>query len=339
MAECPFVFLRATYYAWARLWPAVLPKLADAPEVRSVGDLHLENFGTWRDAEGRLAWGINDFDEASVLPYTNDLVRLATSVALAYDEQRIRTPAEDLSRAFLRSYRDCLELGGRPVVFGEEHRRLQEHILRDLIQEQKQEKPTKRSKNKTSRSGRSGGAAAPEDCQEALERALPAGTGTVEIRPRVAGVGSLGRPRYVATGLWSGGPVMREAKARVASATVWAHGEAAGDGVDSFEFLLQKSIRSSDPFLHLSGRWVIRRLAADTDKIKIEVKSLPRSLERELAGLMGTEVANVHLATADTRSAILEDLRRRPRGWLLDAARDMAALTEDSHKAWRKASR
>ena len=24
----------------------------------------MENFGTWRDAEGRLIWGINDFDEA-----------------------------------------------------------------------------------------------------------------------------------------------------------------------------------------------------------------------------------------------------------------------------------
>src|SRR6185436_14773095 len=79
MDSSPFVFLRATFYAWARLWPAALPDLAEAPEVVSVGDLHLENFGTWRDTEGRLAWGINDFDEASVLPYTNDLVRLATS--------------------------------------------------------------------------------------------------------------------------------------------------------------------------------------------------------------------------------------------------------------------
>ena len=29
----------------------------DAPQVLSVGDLHLENFGTWRDADGRLVWG------------------------------------------------------------------------------------------------------------------------------------------------------------------------------------------------------------------------------------------------------------------------------------------
>src|SRR5260370_32652719 len=49
-------------------------------EVLAVGDLHVENFGTWRDAEGRLTWGVNDFDEAYPLPYTIDLARLATSV-------------------------------------------------------------------------------------------------------------------------------------------------------------------------------------------------------------------------------------------------------------------
>src|SRR5262249_10523033 len=78
-----FPFLRATYYSWAELWPEVCPDLQDAPTVLAVGDLHVENFGSWRDSEGRLAWGINDFDEAAPLPYTNDLVRLATSALLA----------------------------------------------------------------------------------------------------------------------------------------------------------------------------------------------------------------------------------------------------------------
>ena len=59
----------------------------DAPRVLSVGDLHLENFGTWRDADGRLAWGVNDFDEAAVMPYVLDLVRLATSIQLAPDRR------------------------------------------------------------------------------------------------------------------------------------------------------------------------------------------------------------------------------------------------------------
>src|SRR5262245_33077555 len=90
MRDSPFVFLRATFYAWAKLWAKVLPEESRAPSVIAVGDLHLENFGTWRDAEGRLAWGVNDFDEAATLPYTSDLIRLATSTILGREEGRLK---------------------------------------------------------------------------------------------------------------------------------------------------------------------------------------------------------------------------------------------------------
>jgi uncharacterized protein (DUF2252 family) len=79
MAASAFMFLRATFYRWMQLWPLICPDLAAAPRVLAVGDLHTENFGTWRDVEGRLIWGCNDFDEAYELPYALDLVRLAVS--------------------------------------------------------------------------------------------------------------------------------------------------------------------------------------------------------------------------------------------------------------------
>jgi len=59
MALDPFSFLRASFYRWAQLWPQQCPSLASAPPVLGVGDLHVENFGTWRDEEGRLVWGVN----------------------------------------------------------------------------------------------------------------------------------------------------------------------------------------------------------------------------------------------------------------------------------------
>src|SRR5215471_12638948 len=83
MRGTPFPFLRATYYRWAQTWAGICGAAAKAPKVLAVGDLHIENFGTWRDIDGRLIWGINDFDEAYPLPYTLDLVRLATSAHLA----------------------------------------------------------------------------------------------------------------------------------------------------------------------------------------------------------------------------------------------------------------
>src|SRR5262245_32368109 len=83
MCASPFAFLRATYWRWAETVLDVCPDLAGAPEVLAVGDIHLENFGTWRDADGRLVWGVNDFDEAAHMPYALDLVRLATSALIA----------------------------------------------------------------------------------------------------------------------------------------------------------------------------------------------------------------------------------------------------------------
>src|SRR5215470_16267873 len=79
MAESPFPFMRATFYRWLQVWPEACPELARAPQILGVGDLHVENFGTWRDSDGRLIWGVNDFDEACGFPYTLDLVRLTAS--------------------------------------------------------------------------------------------------------------------------------------------------------------------------------------------------------------------------------------------------------------------
>ncbi len=73
MTKDVFSFLRATFYRWVVLFPQTCPELAAAPALLGVGDLHVENFGTWRDGEGRLIWGINDFDEACTLAYTSDL--------------------------------------------------------------------------------------------------------------------------------------------------------------------------------------------------------------------------------------------------------------------------
>jgi len=50
-----FLFFRGSFYRWAQLWPEICPELRSAPKVLAVGDLHVGSFGTWRDAEGRVA--------------------------------------------------------------------------------------------------------------------------------------------------------------------------------------------------------------------------------------------------------------------------------------------
>jgi uncharacterized protein (DUF2252 family) len=117
MAAALFPFFRATFYRWVQVWPEQCSELDCVPEILSVGDLHVENFGTWRDLEGRLIWGVNDFDEAAIYPYTMDLVRLATSALLAAQEKRLTMRPKDAVAAILAGYERGMEEGGIPFCF------------------------------------------------------------------------------------------------------------------------------------------------------------------------------------------------------------------------------
>src|SRR2546428_8100127 len=134
MKAALFPFMRATYYRWAGVWPEVCSDSSSAPEALSVGDLHVENFGTWPDADGRLLCGVNDFDEAAWLPYTNDLTRLVASANMAIDADHMALNPKVACEAVLEGYRKGLEAGGRPFVLAEGHTALREmprHRLRN----------------------------------------------------------------------------------------------------------------------------------------------------------------------------------------------------------------
>src|SRR6478609_181136 len=70
------------------------------------GDLHVENFGTYLNSDGRLVFDINDFDEAYVGRFTWDLQRFAASLALvgwqkALPEDAIRKLIARYARSYL----------------------------------------------------------------------------------------------------------------------------------------------------------------------------------------------------------------------------------------------
>src|SRR5688572_23125078 len=116
IAADAYAFFRGTHYRWAQRWQEMDAGIRRAPRVLAVADLHVENFGTWRDLEGRLMWGVNDFDEAYPLPYTYDLVRLAAAVAVARKATDLELGLSDTAEAILRGYRSCLENGQQPFV-------------------------------------------------------------------------------------------------------------------------------------------------------------------------------------------------------------------------------
>ncbi|HUI41830.1 MAG TPA: DUF2252 family protein [Terriglobia bacterium] len=325
MAADSFRFLRATFYRWCEIWPRICPEAAHAPAVLAVGDLHVENFGTWRDVEGRLVWGVNDFDEVCPMPYTIDLVRLAASAHLAIASNHLSIGVKDACDAILAGYREGLARGGAPIVLGEHHhwlRQLAASELRDPIPYwQKMEAlPTFKGK-------------VPKSAVRALEQMMPEKGLQYRLVHRIAGLGSLGRQRFVALADWRGGKIAREAKALVPSAHLWAGGRT-NSGKIFYEEALREAVRAPDPFVELRGRWIVRRLAPDCSRI--ELAALPKERdESRLLFEMGHETANVHLSGRRAVKAILRDLKQRRGDWLHKAAVAMSAATEKDWEGWR----
>jgi hypothetical protein len=325
MAERPLTFLRGTYYRWAQLWPELCPELANAPEVLAVGDLHIENFGTWRDREGRLVWGVNDFDEAYTLPYTNDLVRLAASAHLAVTSRRLKIEAARGCKAILDGYNTCLKGGGRPIVLEEHHGWLWNIATSDL-------RDPHSFWSKMDALPRAHDV--PKSARKALEGLMPEEDLDYKIAHRVSGVGSLGCERFVALAEWQGGKIAREAKALAPSACVWAFAGRSSRKI-LYEEILGTSCRAPDPFVRTRGRWLVRRLAPDCSRI--ELASLPEKVDEErLLKAMGFETANVHFGSKTAMKALRNDLAKRKGGWLHAAARKMAQSIVEDYEDWCK---
>lgn len=109
MNESPFAFFRGADHLFASAWTAIRPP-EPGPEVLLCGDLHLENFGVYEDAEGVFHFDINDFDEAIVAPASVDLVRCTASIFLAAELWHL-TPltATGMALDFLEAYRGALK--------------------------------------------------------------------------------------------------------------------------------------------------------------------------------------------------------------------------------------
>jgi hypothetical protein len=326
MKESPFLFLRGTFYRWAQQWSSICSDLCDAPEVLAVGDLHVNSFGTWRDVEGRLCWGVDDFDEAFRLPYTNDLVRLAASMKIVIDAEGLSIKVKAGCDAILEGYVRSLKAGGRPLVLAEREQKLGKLGIDSF-------KPPTDFWDKLNQLPPVRQELAP-DVRRALEKTLPDPQMEYRVVRRQAGLGSLGQQRFVAIGEWRGGYVAREAKAVLPSACVWMTGEV-GHGQSNYEDAISSAVRSPDPFQVIQGSWLIRRLSPDSNPI--DIQTLPKhSDEQMILQAMGAEAANVHLGTKRQATRVLKDLSKRKANWLRDSANHMAAAVEKDWKRYKK---
>jgi len=327
MTASAFIFLRGTFFRWAEIYPLCVPEVNDCPILLAVGDLHIENFGTWRDHEGRLAWGCNDFDEVFPMPYTVDLVRLATSAFFAIKENRLSIDPKDACKLLVRNYTETMSDGGAPVVLAEDHQELGKMARARL-------KEPARFYQKLSASTQSRNRV-PAEAEAALLSICPDAKLDLHYYHRTAGVGSLGRERYLITAQYDGGLIARECKNALPSAWGFAHPDAVKDPSHIYlDELVQASKRSIDPFYGTHGQWIRRRLAPDCTRV--ELSDLPVSRDEEiLISMMGVETANVHLGNPKVADEVLRDLAKRPKGWLRDAAETMYDATVKDWKNYK----
>jgi hypothetical protein len=326
MKESPFGFLRGTFYRWAQLWPSVCVDLCSAPKVVAVGDLHVNSFGTWRDAEGRLCWGVDDFDEAYPLAYTNDLVRLAASLKIVVDTEGLSIKLKDGCNAILEGYSDSLRAGGQPIVLAEREQKLGKLGVDSF-------KPPSHFWEKLNRLPVIRQPLA-KGLKRALEKTLPDASMGYKVVRRQAGLGSLGQERFVAIGKWQGGDIAREAKLMTPSACSWLNSQS-GRRQSWYEQAISSAVRSPDPFQLIDGSWLIRRLSPDSNPI--DIQTLPKHRdEGMLLYAMGSEAANVHLGTKGRGKRIVNDLKRRKARWLQEAAVRMAKILEKDWNRYRK---
>jgi hypothetical protein len=308
MAKGPFQFLRATYWRWAETILEVCPDLANAPPVLAVGDTHLENFGSWRDADSRLVWGVRDFDDAAEMPYPLDLVRLVTSAMLAQGPTAIAN--SKICGAIIKGYGNGLN-DPRPFVLEETHVWLRQLIIlpdaaRDLFW--KKLETLKRSP-----------VAPAERYRRAIAGAMPERGIDIKFRACGASGGALGRPRWIGLAEWRGGRVLREATALVTSGWTRSFGGGA-QGVRCKE-LAYGNYRAPDPWYDAIDEVVVRRLSPNSRTV--ELGGQPNALlNPRMLHAMGFELAN---------------LSERKSSWLRQAAAAAAEFVIADHRQWMQA--
>jgi uncharacterized protein (DUF2252 family) len=219
MAQSPFIFLRGACHLFYPALPAS-PLFRQAPLAWSCGDLHFENFGSYKGDNRLVYFDINDYDEAALAPATWDLLRLLTSIRCGADELRVTADeALAVSQSCLDAYRQALAKG-KPLWV---ERDTAGGLIKDLLDNlQNCKRVDFLNKRTTLKNGRRRlkldcikALPASEEQKASVDRFLqefaigqpdPKFFAVLDVARRIAGTGSLGVERFVALVEGKGSP-------------------------------------------------------------------------------------------------------------------------------------
>ena len=364
MAASLFGYFRGTNHLFHADWPreAWLEKM---PAVWLNGDLHIENFGTYRGDNRLVYFDIGDFDDGALGPLGRDLIRFMVGVHMAGDEMGFGPRrAKELNRIFLDAYQTALidgkarwiERRTAGGVIGELLVKLERRTQADLLAKRTTMKKGKRRLRTDT--GKALPLAAEERArvirflkQFAEGRAYPGFFKVLDVAQRIAGVGALGLKRYVVLMQGDGGqdgaalidlktqngsslaPRLRQRQPRFS-------GEAAR--VVAIENRMQAVGPAFLTAVRIGGRsFTLRELQPSADKLDLSTTHPDRAAFESVLASMGELTAWAQLRCAGRDGATeIERLMAfaRKADWsrpLIALAKDWAATIHDDWRSFR----
>jgi uncharacterized protein (DUF2252 family) len=366
MRASPFAFLRGACH----LFYARLPRggvFKTAPLVWVCGDLHLENFGSYKGDNRLVYFDITDFDEAALAPASWDLVRFLTSLRVGAGTLAVSgSKARGLCEAFIDAYGSALAAGKSYWVERETAQGLVRELLDGLHERARADfldsrTTIKRGKRLLLADGKK--ALPVSDAQRAAITGFmhefakgqpdPDFYAVLDVARRIAGTGSLGVDRYAILVRGKGSPdgnYLLDLKRALPSSLLpslkiaqprWktqAHRVVAlqrREQAVSSAFL-QPVLVGESPF-------VLRALQPSEDRVTLTRSGRTLAELEQVIVTMGRIVAWAQLRSAGREgSAIADELiefaaRKKWKAQLLDASQDCAVQVREDAAAFNAA--
>ena len=371
LLQDPFIFLRGTCHLFYENLPD-LPLFRDAPLAWCCGDLHFENFGSYKGDNRLVYFDINDYDEANLAPVTWDIVRLLTSIQCGADVLRA-TEAEALavSESCLAAWRTGL-IDGKPLWV---ERETSSGLVKDLLTALQGRERVDFLDKRTVRKGHrrslkvDGVKALPaSDAQKktvtefmarfAATQPNPKFFEVLDIARRIAGTGSLGIERFVVLVEGKGSPDgnylidLKEARPSALVPALARFGVGGSVGSDEAVRIVAAEKRMQaighallQPVAFGGLPFILRDLQPAEDRVAIGDWGKKLERLREVVETMGRILAWDQLrASGRAGAASADDLDAFARrdDWvpaMLQTATDMAALTRTQWMAFRDAQK
>ena len=219
MRASPFAFMRGTCHLFYADLPA-LSLFSKAPLAWICGDLHLENFGTYKGDNRLVYFDLNDFDEAVLAPCTLELVRAVTSIIVAAKQYGL--PARTgltLCSTYLEAYGGSLAAGKPRWIDRDAAQGVLAKLFEGLRLRKRKDYIDSRTrlvkgKRVIDTDGRRALLATPDEREQvtafmekfAATQDDPAFYRAIDVARRIAGTGSLGVERYAILVHGKGGP-------------------------------------------------------------------------------------------------------------------------------------